>query len=431
MVEGASYHNRQGNVCSKIRSLLISLTKEPSKYDEITSKIGYWIEYVLCESFATVDELVEGVSGVAWEDVGSYTNELGKFLKEFYETPHRSEQARSFVAQLCPYVLRWFAMASTEDLWFPSGPSSLSNHGAPGFVRAASFVGYLIKWGLLSHELVRQHLVKPLTNHHNNYDHPFSAEAVRANAIYQLFTAAGNNLLQGLLEAEEVQVCFKILDSRYRWIHQFDLAKLEVYCTFYYDTFYLTVTCNQEFRNIRAAWVLQSEEGENARETEGRRRGGEEGTVAAEVSTAAKTPVAFAPQDLPVAMIGVGNIPYGAFSPTLSISTVSDLPPTELGEETEYDEKQTGTCRGTIYFEDGNVEIACGDTIFRVHSSVISISSSEFREILSHRALLDAPTPEGRPRIIISDTAEDFATLLKMIYTPGSVSPFPCLNYAG
>ena len=96
---------------------------------------------------------------------------------------------------------------------------------------------------------------------------------------------------------------------------------------------------------------------------------------------------------------------------------MSDLTPTELGEVEQGQEQEASN--DTFYFEDGNVEIVCGDSVFRVHSSVISFSSSKLREILSQSALLSSPTPEGRPRITISDNAEDFAMLLKMIYTPG------------
>ena len=163
-------------------------------------------------------------------------------------------------------------------------------------------------------------------------------------------------------------------------------------------------------------------------------------------------PVAFATKDLPAETIdirlpssilqnisfpsvlhGVGSspetfidIPAGTISsPTLSISTISDLTPTELGEEIEHKgeeedpEEQTTTRHDTFYFEDGNVEIVCGHTLFRVHSTIISFSSSKLRDILSPPALLHAPAPEGRPRIIISESTKDFGILLKMIYTPG------------
>ena len=211
MRDRPGYHNRREPICSKIRSLLISLSKEPSNYDQIAPKVEYWIEYVLREGFATVDELVEGVSGVGWDGGGSYAG-VALFFKEFYDAPYRSEQARSFVSQLCPFVLRRFAIASTEDLWSFS-ESLISDRAAAGFISAASFVGYLVEWKLLNHELVRRHLTKSLTNHHDSDDRTNSPGATRAKAIYQLFTAAGNNLLQGLLEPGDVQACFKILHT--------------------------------------------------------------------------------------------------------------------------------------------------------------------------------------------------------------------------
>ena len=116
------------------------------------------------------------------------------------------------------------------------------------------------------------------------------------------------------------------------------------------------------------------------------------------------------------------NVSAGTISsPTLTISTISDLTPTEFSE-IEYSKGQTITHHDTFYFEDGNVETVCGHTLFRVHSTIISFSSPKLRDILSPSALLHAPTPEGYPRISISENAEDFGILLKMIYTPGWVS---------
>jgi len=112
-----------------------------------------------------------------------------------------------------------------------------------------------------------------------------------------------------------------------------------------------------------------------------------------------------------------------ASSSTLSISAVSDLTPTELGEETEEREERMTTRHDTFYFEDGNVEIVCGGTAFRVHSTIVSFSSPKLRDVLSPSALLNASMPEGCPRIAFNDGVEDFAVLLKMIYTPGCVPP--------
>ena len=156
------------------------------------------------------------------------------------------------------------------------------------------------------------------------------------------------------------------------------------------------------------------------------------------------TPVAFAPQDLhPVNVEGssslqdTGPLPVSrgvefpfdtladtrisvASSPTLSVSTFSDLTPTESSEEIVGGSGDLMPTRHDIfYLEDGNVEIMCGHAIFRIHSPVVSFSSLKLRDMLSPSTLLNAPTPEGNPRIVFDDSAEDFSVLLKMIYTPG------------
>ena len=206
----------------------------------------------------------------------------------------------------------------------------------------------------------------------------------------------------------------------------------------------------QEFREIHAAWVQRKDE-EQQRDAGGteEHQGEIEHPVAAEASAEVETPVAFAPQNLPTAAIEIEippsisqeiesssvfnshdldalpepfiSVTTGATSSTtLSISTISDLTPTELGEDIEDgSEQQVATRHNTFYFEDGNVEIMCGGTIFRVHSTIISFSSPKLRDILSQPALLHAPTPGGCPRVTVSNSAEDFAILLKMIHTPG------------
>ena len=239
-------HNRQDPISSKICSLLISLTKKPLEYDQITPKIEYWIEYVLRERFMTVDELAEGVSYVAWEDGGSYAS-VGRFLKEFRDAPHSSEQARSFVTQLCPRVLRWFAIASVENLPGPTirSDAAISSGGGAGFSRAASFVGHLIDRGLLSDELIGKHLIKPLINHCDDDHDSRYWRRTRANGIYQLFIAAGNILFQGLFEAEDIRVCFEILDAQSMAgkIAGYDAARVEVWCIVHPKASHRSLTC--------------------------------------------------------------------------------------------------------------------------------------------------------------------------------------------
>ena len=207
---------------------------------------------------------------------------------------------------------------------------------------------------------------------------------------------------------------------------------------------------NQELRELHAAWLRRNnEEGRNsvAGATE-EREGREEGDVASEIPGEVKPPVAFTPQVLPATtIVGIpspvlqvietssdlydADHPPDAFadeqitttsSPTLSISTISDSASTEFYEDSEEDSVEcVPTRHGKFYLEDGNVEIVCEQTIFRVHSTVVSFSSPKLRGMLSSYFLLNAPMPEGCPRVVFNDGAKDFAVLLKMIYMPGWV----------
>ena len=175
---------------------------------------------------------------------------------------------------------------------------------------------------------------------------------------------------------------------------------------------------------------------------------GDEAT--SEIPAEVETPVAFT-QDLPITTdieisspilqaVGTSSILHDAdhspdaftddwigtvSSPTLSISTISDLTPTEFDEDIgEGSSECIPTRHEMFYLEDGNAEIVCGDAIFRVHSPVVSFSSHKLRDMLSPSILLCAPMAEGCPRVVFKDSAEDFAVLLKMIYIPGwAVSP--------
>lgn len=231
MSKEPSDRNREFVIAENICNLLYSLSS--STYAEIAPKIEYWIEFVLAEPFTTTDDLVERVSSVAWEDRGS-KSEISRFLKEFRDAPHRSERMKSFVDDLCLYLLRWFAVASMEDLWVHWSTSPVSKCGGPGFIRAASFVGHLIKCDLICHELVRRYIFKPVLTQYYSAEN-WSKQATGANAIYQLFAATGNTLLQGLLEPQDVQACFGRLETRISLgkiggMDELDVAKVNVRC---------------------------------------------------------------------------------------------------------------------------------------------------------------------------------------------------------
>ena len=127
-------------------------------------------------------------------------------------------------------------------------------------------------------------------------------------------------------------------------------------------------------------------------------------------------------------------------SPSVSISTLSDSTTADASDD------ESPTCptftdnsddeslvdpaavvpHETFYLDDGNVEVLCGNTLFRVTISTLSFHSPALRRMFAQTSLTTAESPNGCPRILSSDTAKDFATLLKMIYLPGFVALSAC-----
>jgi hypothetical protein len=123
-----------------------------------------------------------------------------------------------------------------------------------------------------------------------------------------------------------------------------------------------------------------------------------------------------------------------AHSPSISIATLSDFtiadasddePPIDTtipdtsDDEFPINDPTAAVPHETFNFEEGNVEVLCRNTLFRVHTGILFLHSPALRRMFSQTSLDAADLPNGCPRILSSDTATDFATLLKTIYLPG------------
>ena len=137
-------------------------------------------------------------------------------------------------------------------------------------------------------------------------------------------------------------------------------------------------------------------------------------------------------------------------SPSISIATLSDFTIADTSDDESHidptsadasdDESRTDpviagtsddgspndptviTPHETFYLEDGNVEVLCGNTLFRVHATILSFHSPALRRMFTQTKLTTAESPNCCPRIRSSDMFKDFATLLKIIYLPGFVA---------
>jgi len=110
--------------------------------------------------------------------------------------------------------------------------------------------------------------------------------------------------------------------------------------------------------------------------------------------------------------------PPTTHSPSISISTLSDLTIADTSDDESPLDSTVITPHDTFYLDDGNVEVLCGNTLFRVQASAVSFHSPVLSQMLAKSNLATAESPNGCPRIVSSDTAADFSTLLKVIYLP-------------
>ena len=126
------------------------------------------------------------------------------------------------------------------------------------------------------------------------------------------------------------------------------------------------------------------------------------------------------------AISGAGVVPGSPIvhSPSISVSSLSDFTITDTPDDEDLHDPTTITPHDTFYLDDGNVEVLCGNTLFRVHTSILSFHSPVLRRMFARTSQAAAALPNGCPRIPSSDTATDFATLLKVIYFPGYVALF-------
>ena len=123
-------------------------------------------------------------------------------------------------------------------------------------------------------------------------------------------------------------------------------------------------------------------------------------------------------------------------SPSISIATLSDLTTADVSDDesptdptiSDHSDDElpidpTATIpHKTFYLDDGNVEVLCGNALFRVTVSTLSFHSHALRRMFAQTNLATAESPNGCRRILSSDTAKDFTTLLKVVYLPEFVA---------
>ena len=110
-------------------------------------------------------------------------------------------------------------------------------------------------------------------------------------------------------------------------------------------------------------------------------------------------------------------------SPSISMTTLSDFTIADTSDDEPPLDSTTIHPHDTFYLEDGNTEVLCDNILFRVHYSVLLFHSAVLGQMFAKVNLAIAASPNGCPRILFSDSATDFATLLKIAYLPEYATP--------
>ncbi|CAL1717101.1 unnamed protein product [Somion occarium] len=74
-----------------------------------------------------------------------------------------------------------------------------------------------------------------------------------------------------------------------------------------------------------------------------------------------------------------------------------------------------------FWFPDGNIDLIAQKTSFRVHSSILSIHSNVFRDMLSIPQPNDTEQLDGCKMVHLSDTSEELTVLLSALYEGASI----------
>ena len=354
-------------------------------------------------------------------------------------------------SRLCTTSLREFFSDNLTLVAY--GENSFRDGPTVKFYANTNLIAHWINLGYVGEAAISDHILQSLISHPKLYDH-------QADALVILFKLAGATFATCTdPSASVVDRCFELLQN-----HKYQNPYNRSYQ--YADSYDLTKKGLVQVRTPR-----QVKGGHRAetkfQEVVALRERGWEGlppppafATGANQNDPAATPVVTSlglpnrdpepqtsqpPPPEPVTVPEPKPIPAPpvtpvTHSPSISIATLSDFTIADASDDeshvesaiadTSDDEPPTDPTAVTLhqcfYLEDGNVEVLCGDTLFRVHTTILSFHSPALRRMFAQTNLATAESPNGCPRILSSDASKDFVTLLKMIYLPGSVAPPTC-----
>ena len=442
---------------SPVREILRVLAEKLSEknYDESFAQYRFWLDIGITHGHIAsrdIDEDGERIERPAslegTELIHPTARLLVRFIGDMEADQMISRHALGVHERHCTSALRRFFDLNLSCTTHPEPTSPVT------FLVKVNLIAHWSNLGYVEEAVIRDHILQSLISHPKLYNH-------QADALVILFKLAGATF-EAYADPSVVDRCFELLKGhsftpiynyRYPDYHQGRMDSVQV----------------RPFRVVNGNRWAEA----HFQEVIALREGGWEGLHPPPVFTTGKHKSAGMnrkdPSTAPVvASLGLPNgdlepqtpqpesiiapepcttpaspATPATQSPSISIAALSDFtipdapddePPTGptfadiFGNEPFVDATGIGL-HETFYLEDGNVEVLCGDTLFRVHASTLSFHSAALRRMFAQTSLVAAESPNGCPRILSSDPSTDFVTLLKIVYLPEYAACLDCNEF--
>jgi hypothetical protein len=320
-------------------------------------------------------------------------------------------------SRLCTRVLQQFFSSNLAAVRYKEGNYTGNTMG--NFYADANLVAHWANLGYAEEATIRSHILHSLISHPKLYDH-------QADALVILFKLAGATF-EAYAGTSVVDRCFKLLKDNYS--RETVRGKLVQVCAS------PVVKGGQRAQTNFQEVVALREHGWEAlpppptfatgkpKPTGTNQKDPAETPVIASLGLPSRNLVPQDPQSPPLEPIITpepGTIPGSPVpqSPSISIATLSDFTIADTSDDEPPLDPTAIHHHDTFYLEDGNVEVLCDNILFRVQASALAFYSPVLGQMFAKANLATAESPNGCPRITSSDSATDFATLLKIVYLP-------------
>jgi hypothetical protein len=396
-----------------VLKLLVSGLSD-TNYEQTLARYRFWVE---------LEQTYSKPSDLAFNTIWNHINQLPPPTDLILPTPplilrfasdvDAESHGAGLLSRLCTSILKSFF--NTGRVTYTNYTHTGPNDG-PRHIVDANLIAHCANLGYIKEAAIRNHILQSLISYTCLYDH-------LADSLIVLFKIAGA-AFGAYVDPSVIDRCFELLGSHGQRRKLIDVSELSQ------GSMVGTKMHLQDVNKLRqSGWkglppppVFTAEE---------------QGPIGTGQQDPNKTPAAI-PLGLPNVDLEPQISPPPAHEPTtdpeteatpaspaptqspsISVATLSDFTMTDTPDDQSPIDPTEITPHDTFYLEDGNVEVLCESTLFRIHTNVLSFHSPVLRKGFTQAILATAESPNGCPRIPSSNTAMDFTTLLKIIYLPG------------